>query len=204
MAWANAVGLNFRETVGHATDGTNQAFVGDIEFPTNLTVGGVTLECGYAVGKHPSGTRDRGGTDPRFRGQHYWGNGSGEAIFRVTLEAAGEHVFRGAFGDTDYSDVAHEHSLREGSTAFHTFSTETDIDAAKYWDMGTGGENALTESQWIASNNAKTHTTSGTDLRIYIGRGAGGGGNSHITHINIAQSAGAATAQSRLAMLGAG
>ncbi len=190
MVWSTPKGFNIRENAGFITDGTNQhAVVAGDNYPTNLTIGGETVTCGW--GSSVSGqTRDRSTTPgPRFAGLMFWGNGSSPVYFRVDLGATGVHKIRLACGDYQYEDTgAHEHSLREGATAFSTFSTEDTREAGHFWDAAGAGQWEYTE--WDGNQTEVQHDFTGTDFRVYIGRASGGGGNSAIAHLYLEAVAG--------------
>jgi hypothetical protein len=174
-------GINFRTTSGFVTDGGTDTYSLGEAYP--ITRGGVTFGWDTDI---TANTRDRGGTsDVRLAGLNFHANGGGVSIFRIDLPlGTGTYDIKAAFGDTGGSEVQN-FVFKDGGSAFKTV---TGIATAVGFFTDANGSATMSDTAWVGSNVAITHTFTSSIFTIEVG---GAGTNvTTINHVEWNQTAG--------------
>ena len=174
-------GVNFRNTSGYVTDGTNETYSrsyteGDI-FPVSR--GGLTF--GWEdSGSLGSIDRDSG-TDRRFAGICYVINGSGvQRTWRWDI-TPGIYPVRIALGDIGFAQNANYAEIIDGSSVLQTISGSSG--AGQFLDA----TNVLrtSASDWTSNNQPLQCNISSGILRIKLGHPSSNADASTLAHIFI-------------------
>jgi hypothetical protein len=145
-------GINFRNSSGFVTDGTNQTFA--LPFPTDnlypIARGGLTFGYENTGGGLPGGADRSSGNDPRFAGIHFTANNVGQsAPFRIDLPSTGTYTIHLALGDAGFSQAYTYFELFDDNTSKLIIDKNTSISANSFWDA-TGV--ARTAANWPTQN----------------------------------------------------
>lgn len=176
------IGINFRGTSGHATDGTNETYcIGD-QYPT--TRGGVTFGWDMTVN-----ILDRTSSDRRFAGINY-NVSSTTPTFRLDLPATGSTDVHFAAGDIASSQWA-AWLLKDNTTQFASTTSFTSA-ADKFKDASNV---ELSSAAWPGSETKVTRTFGSTVLNILCNQSAA---TDVVAHVRVVQAGAASTTYPQL------
>lgn len=166
-------GINFRTTAGHVTDGADETYCLEENYP--VTRGGITF--GYASGYYIT-SRDRNSSvDRRVAGKH---TPSVDAVFRVDLPNAGTYRVTLAFHDTDYPETG-QWSINDNTSSVYSTSSAAITTSQVYDTLGA----AVTRSTWASSPSTTDIVFSSTVLKTNL---------SDISHIFLNEQSGGSPA----------
>lgn len=156
-----AAGINFRNSAGYVTDGTNETYcIGD-GYPT--TRGGFTFgfSTGFATSNYDVSTTP----DRRLAGMSIYEPASSTIYFRIDLPTgAGTYDIRLALGALTHDGyMTADYGLQDGTTEFATIGPRTPpnnniVDAAN--------NNRTSASDWVTNNVAVRRTFTDTYFRV--------------------------------------
>jgi hypothetical protein len=183
MAWANAIGLNFRtsDPSGFTGDPTNTVQVhsaNDI-YPVSKTFGAVTTNVGVNVASGSDNSSAGGTLDGRLSGT-YGDNGSGTFKVRVDLEAPGQYrIGLAVNGDPIYGYAGNgpAYVIKDNTTTKATITSPASS-GAKWVDAN---ETALTAADWVTSQIFRDITFASTTFWLELPV------NGLVSHISIEQ-----------------
>lgn len=181
MSWANWKGFNFRETLGHVTDGTNEQAVtlAAHAYPQTTTIGGDSVTWGWE--DIAGNTRDRdAGVDRRLAGVHFLSAGNPDIRFRIDLPSAGIYEIRIAQGDATNGN-AQRFEVRDGTTVRINGAAEVGTAAGQFIDAKLAVR--ATAAAWASNQRSSAETFATTIFRLVLR--APSGGSSTIAHIAI-------------------
>lgn len=166
--------INFRATAGYVTDGAGRTYCLDEVYPVT--------RAGLTFGWDASGnTRDRTtGTDPRLAGIFFISNTSSR-LFRLDGLTAGEVQIHVAMGDTFTANNAQIEIRDSDATTIlwdHRFVT---LAANEYGDAQEVVR--ASAANWVANEQPRTVTITGTSIYLRIGQLTVDGSNSADTRI---------------------
>jgi hypothetical protein len=169
-------GINFRETAGFVTDGTDETYCLNDAYPT--TRGGLT----FGVVGGGGAVRDRSAAvDRRLAGIMFFGNnGAAVLTFRIDLPSTGTWDINLALGDQANPQET-KIVLKDDTTTFATIG-RTSTSAHNYLDA-TGTNR--TGAAWPTDNVAISRSFTTTSFFLELGDSAAGANNSCIAHIRI-------------------
>lgn len=175
------IGINFRETAGFVTDGTDE--VGYVDTSSH-SFNGFTYDWTTGGGIN---TRDRSTTpDRRMAGLHFQSSG-GPIILTVTLPATGDYEIRSAHGDYS-NDTGHESlNLKDNGTSFQSWDKPAGTTGANKWWDADGTTERASDAAWVSGNVAVNRTFGSTAFTMEVGD-AGSLGS--VAHLFVKQSAG--------------
>lgn len=181
-------GFNFRLSSAFVTDpaGTiyfTSGFTGAAyRYPTLQNVGGVSVQAGWTSAAQLL-ARDRSASiDPRLAGL-LGDNNLSTGVFRITLPTSGEWQISLAVGDQSFAgSVAYYDILdSDGTTVLHSVGPTASMSVGQFYDaMGTLHTSA---ANWVANNQPRTITLSGTDFYFRLNNPATG--SSVINHLRF-------------------
>ena len=161
--------INFRNTSGFVTDGTNETYSLGEAFPT--TRAGVTFGFDYAI---PSSTADRSNTnDPRYAGAVIE-NGVG---FTITLPASGVYKVNVVIGDPFGFSTTNQFTIYDNTTsllASGALATTTDV-----YDINQTSYASF--AAYLAGTTPMSLTFSSTTFKLILD----GASNGSLTNITI-------------------
>lgn len=161
------IGINFRQTSGYVTDGTNETYcVGDAYSTSRGDCGGgVAAVFGWESGFSAGNTRDRNAVvDRRLAGINF-DTTTVNAVFRLDLPSAGTYEIRLALGDASTS-LYKGGLVKDDTTTVITIANGSSGSAAEYYDASDTLRTYLT---WPGSNSAQSVNFSSTILRYAMG-----------------------------------
>jgi len=182
------IGINFRNSAGFVTDGTNETYcLSTDSYPTSR--GGGTF--GWDTGAEDDRDRDSG-VDRRFAGINF-SNYNSSDIWRLDLDSAVQHTVHVAAGDTSFVSDAQYGQGRDNTTAFFTLDNVDSQATDTYRDTT---DVARAEATWDADEVPAVRTFASTIFRYAIGKGSGVANNSKLAHIRVEDTSAAAPAPS--------
>lgn len=183
MAWSNPdQGISFRATSGYVTDPSNVTYCTGDTYPTTRL--GMTF--GWESGGSPS-TRDRStGVDARLAGNNQILNTGTAGVFRIDLDGSAYDIDL-ALGDASFAQGYQYLQFQDGTTPFATID-DSGGTAGGHFDDATGTD--YTSANWPGSNTSISRTFSTSILRLVVGNGGSGGGNSTPAHIFLTDTSG--------------
>lgn len=192
------IGLNFRDTAGYVTDGTNETYVlggvsGDA-YPT--TRGGFTFGYTAALG---SQFRDRNNAlDRRLAGIHFC-TSPAQLAFQLDLTASGSYVIHYAGGDPSGAQATYC-DIRDNTSSVLVVNDASIAGGST--DDATSTE--YTDANWPSSETGSTKTFSTSTLTFLLGTGTSDGRNNMIQHLRVVTAGGGGATPKVKDMIGGG
>lgn len=174
------IGINFRDSSGYVTDGTDETYClgeGDA-YPT--TRAGVDFGWNSING---DAGRDRdSGVDRRLAGRNGQENTGTQAEFQLDLPQAGDYNIRLALGDATGTENYQRVDIYDDSTLLFSI-VDTDGTTGGTFDDATGTN--YSAANWPGSNTAVTHTFATTTLILKLGSTSAQANTSTIAHLFV-------------------
>lgn len=179
QAWTDA-GINFRDSAGYVTDGTNETYcLGDADvYPT--TRGGFTF--GWSTIDGDSGRDRNSGVDRRLAGINQCSNDGTPCTFRLDLTTSGAKTICLALGDYGSNQDYQKIEFLDNTTSLFTI-TDTDGTVFTNFDDATGVNR--TAAAWPGSNVCVEHTFATTTLIVKLGSTSAQANSSTIAHLRV-------------------
>lgn len=194
------IGINFRDSSGYVTDGTDETYCTGIDEDTYPTTrAGATF--GWNSGNSDMGRDRDSGVDRRLAGRNGQENTGTQAEFQLDLPAAGDYDIRLALGDATGAEAYQRVDIYDDTTLLFSI-VDTDGTSAGNFDDATGTN--YSTANWPGSNTAVTHTFSTTTLIMKLGSTTAQANTSTIAHLYVAQATPAAPTVKQLAAMGVG
>jgi len=175
-------GINFRNTAGYVTDGTDHTY--EILFGTPANYPRTTPQ-GFTVGWEVVGTsgpqtRNRSTSiDTRLAGTCFNTTASDVLTYRVDLPNSGSHDIRIAAGDNSYARSGLKIELFDDTTSLGILVANGTTAGGKFRDA-TDAE--LTAAAWPAGNTKVTKTFASQIARFKLGNGTN---QTYLAHLYI-------------------
>ena len=174
------IGINFRATAGFVTDGPNETYSIEELYP--ITRGGATF--GWeSMDSNPTRNRDNG-IDRRLAGLFQQQNDGVQRVFRLDLDATGEHAIHLALGDANNEQAPLYVQFIDNAAVIATID-DTDGTQAANFDDATGANR--TAVAWPGDEVSISHTFTSTIFRIRIGSPDAQLGSSSPAHLRLVE-----------------
>lgn len=170
------IGVNFRDTSGYVTDGTDETYCLRTDgYPT--TRAGVT----FGWGSEQLQSRNRNTANSKLAGFNNPEYDNTAQSWYIDLDAASLHDIRAAFGDYNYSVSPIYARFFDGGTGFKTVSGDS-LASTNWFDAD--GTLRTSVSDWVNNNTKISRTFGGSQLRVLCGDGTSSK-DGKITHVSI-------------------
>jgi hypothetical protein len=183
--------LNLRSSLAYVTDGANQSFMtvdGSAflnAYPTAITIGGGSVNCGYEDSILQTRNRSTSGDVRLAGGAFFTQNGSAFGTLRLDLPAPGTYNIHLAAGDL-YSNANPYIAIYDGSTLLTTVvDTAAGPGANNFYDAT--GTKHTSRANWAANQLPYQGTFATSILRIRIGKAANASGDSFLNTVGVQQ-----------------
>lgn len=178
------IGINFRNTSGYVTDGTDEVpWLGESYPATKMAGSGQSVTAGWESGFTSGNERDRdNGIDARLAGIHFESGGT-VCRFRIDLDSTGDHDIRAAFGDPGASGNYSEFEFLDSTTSL--FQSGSNNDGISNWRDATDVQRT-SAADWVSNNAKRTETFASTIFRTDMNyQGVNSSGAAVISHLFV-------------------
>lgn len=178
-AWTDG-GINFRDSAGYVTDGTDETYcLGDAD-PYPTTRAGITF--GWSTIDGDSGRDRNSSVDRRLAGINQCSNDGTPCIFRLDLFTSGTKSICLALGDYGSNQDYQKIEFLDDTTSLFTI---TDTDGTVFTNFNDASGVNRTAAAWPGSNVCVEHTFATTTMIVKLGSTSAQANSSTIAHLRV-------------------